>query len=334
MQRLQTMLKATMFIGILISFIGAGTLHAATVLRFGHAQPPNSTVNQAALMFKKAVETATKGELVIEVFPGGALGGNPQMVQGVRMGSVDLTTNGNSFYTAFAPKLNVLDLPYLFNDYTHVAAVIDGPIGQSLLEEFTQYNIKGLAFLDQGFRHATNNVRPIRVPDDFKGLKMRVAPNKAHVMCFQLLGANVVTMSFTEVYMAMQTHAIDAEENPTNTILVNRFHEVQKYMSLTRHAYTVGPLVMNLKKFNSLPKAQQAILIDAAKTMATNLRNTHQKLEADQLKELQASGMQVITDLDVRPFQKIVAEKTREDYIKSFGSDLLNKIIQAGVKKK
>jgi tripartite ATP-independent transporter DctP family solute receptor len=307
-------------------------LQAATELRFGHAQPPNSTVNLAALEFKKAVETATKGELVINVFPGGALGGNPQMVQGVRMGSLDLTTNGNSFYTAFAQKHNVLDLPYLFNDYVHVAAVIDGPIGKSLLDEFEQYNLKGLAFLDQGFRHATNNIRPIRVPDDFKGLKMRVAPNKAHVLCFQLLGANVVTMSFTEVYMAMQTKAIDAQENPTNLILVNRFQEVQKFMSLTRHAYTVGPLTMNLKKFNSLPKNQQAILLAESEVMAKNLRQTHQQLEAEQLNQLKAAGMQIVTDLDVAPFQKVVAEKTREDYVKSFGTDLLNRILAAAKK--
>jgi TRAP-type transport system periplasmic protein len=334
MQRLQTLLKAATFIGLLLfAILGEGTLHAATVLRFGHAQPPSSTVNLAALEFKKTVEQATKGELIVEVFPGGALGGNPQLIQGVRMGSLDLTTSGTGFYTAFAQKLNVIDLPYLFNDYTHVAAVFDGPIGQSLLQEFEKYNLKGLAFLDQGFRHTTNNVRPIRIPDDLKGLKIRVTPNKAHVMCFQLLGANVVTMSFTEVYMAMQTHAIDAEENPTNTILVNRFQEVQKYMSLTRHAYTVGPLTMNLKKFNSLPKNQQNILMEAAKTMAKNLRQTHQKLEADQLKELKAGGMEIITDLDVAPFRKIVAEKTREDYVQSFGSELLNQIIQAGMKK-
>jgi len=330
MRRLHTIVTLFTLIGLICA---ATTLHAATELRFGHAQPPNSTVNLAALEFKKAVETATKGDLVINVFPGGALGGNPQMVQGVRMGSLDLTANGNSFYTGFAPKNNVIDLPYLFNDYAHVAAVIDGPIGQSLLDELKKYNIMGLAFLDQGFRHATNNVHPIRVPDDFKGLKMRVAPNKAHVMCFQLLGANVVTMSFTEVYMAMQTKAIDAEENPTNTILVNRFQEVQKYMSLTRHAYTAGVLAMNLKRFNSLPQDQQAILLTEAQVMAKNLRQTHQQLEAEQLNQLRAAGMEIITDLDVAPFQKIVAEKTREDYVKSFGSDLLNRIIQAGIKK-
>jgi TRAP-type transport system periplasmic protein len=317
----------------LMTLMCTGTdLHAATELRFGHAQPPNSTVNLAALEFKKAVEKATKEELVINVFPGGALGGNPQMIQGVRMGSLDLTTNGNSFYTAFAQKHNALDLPYLFNDYAHVAAVIDGPIGQSLLNDFSQYNLKGLAFLDQGFRHATNNIHPIRIPADIKGLKMRVAPNKAHVLCFQLLGANVVTMSFTEVYMAMQTKAIDAQENPTNLILVNRFQEVQKYMSLTRHAYTVGPLTMNLKKFNSLPKDQQAILLTESQIMAKKLRQTHQQLEAEQLTQLKAAGMQIVTDLDVAPFQKIVAEKTREDYVKSFGTDLLNRILSAAKK--
>ncbi len=334
MQRLLSIIKTVTFVALLFAFIGTGTLHAATVLKFGHAQPPSSTVNMAALEFKKAVEKASKGEIIIEVFPGGALGGNPQMVQGVRMGSLDITTNGNSFYTAFAPKLNVLDLPYLFNGYPHVVAVFDGPIGQALLEEFTQYNLKGLAFLDQGFRHTTNNVRPIRVPDDLKGIKIRVAPNKAHVMCFQLLGANVVTMSFTEVYMAMQTNAVDAQENPINVIEANRFQEVQKYMSLTRHAYTVGPLVMNLKKFNSLSKAHQAILMDAAKTMAKNLRRTHQKLEAEQLQKMRAGGMQIITNINVEPFKKIVAEKTREEYISKFGPDLLNQIIKADVKKK
>jgi TRAP-type C4-dicarboxylate transport system substrate-binding protein len=162
---------------------------------------------------------------------------------------------------------------------------------------------------------------------------MRVAPDKAHVMCFQLLGANVVTMSFTEVYMAMQTKAIDAEENPVNTIISNRFQEVQKYLSMIRYAYTAGVLAMNLKKFNSLPQNQQTILLTEAQTMAKKLRQTQRSLEAEQLNQLRAAGMEIITDLDVAPFQKIVAEKTREDYVKSFGSDLLNRIIQAGIKK-
>jgi tripartite ATP-independent transporter DctP family solute receptor len=330
MRRLHTIVTLFTLIGLICA---ATTLHAATELRFGHAQPPNCTLNLAVLEFKKAVATATKGELVINVFPGGALGGNSQMVQGVRMGSLDITANGNSFYTAFAPKNNVIDLPYLFNDYEHVAAVIDGPIGQSLLDELKKYNIMGLAFLDQGFRQITNNVHPIRVPDDIKGLKMRVAPDKAHVMCFQLLGANVVTMSFTEVYMAMQTKAIDAEENPVNTIISNRFQEVQKYLSMIRYAYTAGVLAMNLKKFNSLPQNQQTILLTEAQIMAKKLRQTQRSLEAEQLNQLRAAGMEIITDLDVAPFQKIVAEKTREDYVKSFGSDLLNRIIQAGIKK-
>jgi TRAP-type transport system periplasmic protein len=334
MKKLHIILKAIIITGVFFALVSPGVLHAATVLKFGHAQPPSSTVNMAAMEFKKAVEKASKGEIIIEVFPGGALGGNPQMVQAVRMGSVDITTNGNSFYTAFAPKLNVLDLPYLFNGYLHVIAVFDGPIGKSLLEEFAQYNLKGLAFLDQGFRHTTNNIRPIRVPDDLKGIKIRVAPNKAHVMCFQLLGANVVTMSFTEVYMAMQTNAVDAQENPTNVIFASRFQEVQKYMSLTRHAYTVGPLVMNLKKFNSLPKAHQTILLDAAKAMAKNLRNTHRKLEAEQLQQMRAGGMQIITNINVEPFKNIVTEKTREEYVSKFGPDLLTQIIKADVKKK
>lgn len=329
MRRLSILLSVITVVGW---FCTGSPLHAVTELRFGHAQPPTSTLNMACLEFKKAVETATKGEIVINVHPGGALGGNQEMVQGVRIGSIDLTANGNGFYTTFAPKNNVLDLPYLFTNYDHVTTVLDGPLGQSLLDELAKYNIKALTFLDQGFRHVTNSLRPIRVPEDLKGLKIRVAPNKAHVMAFQLLGANPVSMSFTEVYMAMQTKTVDAQENPTQIIISNRFQEVQKYMSLTRHAYTAGVLAMNLRKFNSLPTAQQAVLLDAARTMARNLREEHRRLESDQLAKLREGGMQIVENLDVVPFQRIVAEKTQAEYVQSFGSDLLNRIVQADKK--
>lgn len=323
----QTLLHTLALVGGLL--IGGAGSAEALELRFGHAQPTSDTVHLAAEHFKKAVEDGTNGEINVTIHPGGALGGNRQMVEGVRLGTLDLTANGNPFWTAFAPRMNVLDLPYLFEDYDHVYRVLDGPVGRQLLEELEQHRVKGLAFWEIGFRSVTNSQRSIQTPSDLEGLKIRVTPNKAHVRAFQLLGANPVSMSFTEVYMALQTGAVDAQENPVTLIYTNRFNEVQKHLTLTRHAYTAQVFGMNLARFNSLSPEQQEIVVQAARSAAEFQRQRNRALEGDYLEKLKEAGMQIVDDVDTAPFREIVMETVKGDFVDEHGPELVEAVLQA-----
>jgi TRAP-type transport system periplasmic protein len=307
--------------------LGTGAAQAQIELRFGHAQPPHSDTNMAGEVFKRLVEEGSNGEITVQVYPSSQLGNNNQMVEGVRLGTIDLTANGNPFYTAFLPEMNVLDLPFLFEDYDHVYRVIDGEIGRGLLDKLEDHRIKGLAFWEIGFRDLTNSRCAIRTPADMQGLKFRIAPNPAHLKAFELLGANPTPMPFSEVYMALQTGAIDGQENPVPLIYANRLNEVQEHLTLLGHSYTAQVFAMNLARFNSLAPEHQELLLDAAHQAALAQREDLARRSAEFLEELKSQGMQVVEDPDVEAFRAIVYEPVVADYVAEFGSDLVDRIL-------
>lgn len=225
---------------------GAAWAQSAPVkLRFGHAHPTSDSQHVAALEFARKVKERTQGGIEIQVFPSNQLGNDNSMIAGVRGGTIDIEMSGNPYFTGIEPKLNVLDLPYLFDNMTHVAKVLDGSIGRSLLNDLESKQMKGLAFWEIGFRSLANSRRPVSKAEDIKGLKLRTTPNPAHIKAFQLLGAAPQPMPFSEVYSALETKAIDGHENPPSVMLSTKMHEVQKYLSLTKHAYTALVVVMN-----------------------------------------------------------------------------------------
>jgi TRAP-type transport system periplasmic protein len=308
--------------------LAGGGAQAQTTIRFAHTLATSDTHHVAALRMAELVKERTGGKLLMTVHPAGELGNDNAILEGVRLGSVDIAMTGIPFFTAFVPKFNVMDLPYLFRDAAHVHKVVDGPIGEELLKELEKSRIKGLAFWEIGFRNVTNSTRPIRTPDDIKGLKIRTTPNPAHVEAFKLLGANVVPMPFTELYMALQTGAVDGEENPVNLIYANRLYEVQKHLSLTRHAYTASIAAMNLAKFNGLPADQQKALVGAAREASTYQRELNAKLEGENIGKIKAAGTQVVDAPDLEAFRKAVAQPVAKTYTDKFGKELLERIEQ------
>ncbi len=225
---------------------------AQIVLRFAHTIATEDAMHLATVEFAKKVAQRTGNAVQIEVFSGGQLGNDTKILEAVKLGAIDLVMTGNPFFSSFAPEMNVLDLPYLFRDYEHAYKVVDGPIGAELLRAVERNGMKGIGSLEIGFRNVTNSKRPVRVPDDMKGLKIRTTPNPAHLLAFRLLGANPVPMAFTEVYLALKTGTVDGQENPITLIQAMKFYEVQKYLSLTQHAYTVANVVMNAKRYAGL----------------------------------------------------------------------------------
>ncbi|NIA72071.1 DctP family TRAP transporter solute-binding subunit [Pelagibius litoralis] len=305
----------------------AGTAFAQeATLRFGHYAKPGDTAYLAAEHFKFTVENMTGGEVEISLHPAGELGNSPTMLEGARLGSIDLVLVGNPYFTAFAPQVNLLDLPFLFQSAEHAYAVMDGEVGDALMTSINQSNLQGLAFWEIGFRNLTNNVRAVSSPADLTGLKLRTTPNPAHLEAFQILGANPAPMPFSEVYSALQTGTIDGQENPVNHIYASKLHEVQKHLSLTAHAYTAAPLVANYGRFARLkPEYQQALRV-AAKLSASYERALNAAKEEGSLQAMIDAGVEVVKEPDVSAFRDAVANQTRVAYVEKFGNELLQKV--------
>ena len=295
-------------------------------LRMAHSGAEAETQHAAALEFAKQVKARTNGQVEVQVYAASALGNDNTAIAGVRGGTIDLATSGTPYYTGMVGRMNVLDLPYMFTSAEHAYKVLDGPIGRSLLDELEAHNLKGLAYWEVGFRSLTNSRRPVRTPDDVKGLKVRTTPNPAHLKAFQLFGATPTPMPLAEVFPALESKAIDGQENPVGIVRGNKFNEVQKYMSMTRHAYTAMPVVMNKAKFTGLSAPQQQALIDAAVAAGTFQRELIRKNEASDIAFLRANGMQIEENINTEPFRKLVAEPIKQMFAEKYGSQLVDAV--------
>ena len=315
-----------------VSALVCGPAIAETTLRFAHTQPTADTHHAAALHFKERVEALTKGEVKVSVHPAGELGNDPAVLEGVRLGTIDIGNTGNPFFTRFEPKLNALDLPYLFNDFDHVYRIIDGPVGETLLKGLEKHRMQPLAFWEIGFRNITNSKRDVKTPKDLEGLKIRTTPNPAHVQAFKIWGAIPTPMPFTEVYLALESGAVDGQENPLSIIYSNRFHEVQKHLSMTQHAYTVSITVMNQQKFKSLSEANQKAVLQAAAEARDFQRKLNVKANEEALAAMKKAGVSVVETVDIAPFQKAVLDPVKATYVKEHGSEIIDQILAAAKK--
>lgn len=297
-----------------------------TSLRFAHYGTASDSVTAAATKFAELVAEKTHEAVTVEIYANGELGNSPTMLEGTRLGTIDMTTTGNPYFTASLPALNLLDLPYLFRSDAHAFAVLDGEVGETLMNTMGDAGLQGLAFWELGFRNLTNNVRPVHSPADVKGLKIRTTPNSAHVLAFETLGAAPTPMPFAEVYSALQTGAIDGQENPINHIYANKLHEVQKYMSLTKHAYTTSPLVINNRRWSGLSPEFQAAMKEAALEAAAFQRLLNDEEDKAALEAMRAAGMEIDEVPDNDAFSNSVGEVTRAAYIDQFGPELVDTV--------
>ncbi|WP_342595983.1 TRAP transporter substrate-binding protein [Salinicola lusitanus] len=308
---------------VLVPFASA---QAATTLNFAHTHPVEDAQHLAAEHFADLVDERSGGDLQIRVFPSGQLGSDTALVASARGGQVDIVLTGNPYYTGLVGELNVLDLPFLFDDYAHAYAVLDGDIGQSLLARLGDHDLKGLAFWEIGFRNLTNSQHPVETADDIKGLTLRTTPNPAHIAAFKALGANPTPMPFTELFTALETRTVDGQENPVSLIRSANFYEVQDYLSLTAHAYTAAPLVMNKAKFESLSPENQQLLVQAAIDSATFEREELARRLTGDLEFLKQQGMQIVEEPDRDSMRDIVAAPVQASFAEQYGSELIEAI--------
>ncbi|MBV2180523.1 MAG: TRAP transporter substrate-binding protein [Castellaniella sp.] len=296
---------------------------AQTTLKMAYALSETSHYGAGAAAFAKALESS-EPNFKIQQFPNSQLGGEREVIEGLQLGTIDLAIVSTGATLNFVPQTGVFDIPFLFRDLAHARKVLDGKIGQDMLAEFPKRGLVALAWGEQGFRHLTNNVRPVKEPADIKGLKIRTTENPIHIAAFKQLGVLATPMAWPEVATALQQGTIDGQENPLSVLVSVKIWQLQKYLSLTAHVYGPALILMSPSVYNGLPDADKAKFKDAALAGAQAMRQFVDKIETDGVETLKANGMQVNT-VDHAAFVKAV-EPVYPQYYKQFGKELVESI--------
>src|SRR5213078_3164707 len=218
----------------------------------------------------------------------------------------------------FVPEVAILDIPFLFRDYAHARGVLDGPIGKEMLKKFESKGLVALAWGENGFRHMTNNKRPVNAPEDLKGLKMRTMENPIHIQAYKQFGILPTPMAFTEVFTALQQGTVDGQENPLSVISAAKLDQVQKYLSLTGHVYSPAVFLMNKAQWDKLSAADQQAFSAAAREAVKANRARIDEDEKRAVGDLRAKGMAVVDTLDKTKFQAAL-KPVYDDFSKRFG---------------
>lgn len=280
--------------------LAAAALHAPHALaqeerslRLGHGIADEHPLGQGAHKLTDILGRLTAGKLKLKVYPATQLGSETQMIAALRGGVQEMAIVSTAPVATLVKDFLVFDLPFLFQSNREADAVLDGPVGQRLLDGLRDKNLVGLCYWENGFRNVTNSQRPIQKADDLVGLKLRVMQNPVYIESFKTLGANAVPMPFTELFTALETKAMDAQENPVAIIYSSKFYEVQKHITLTKHAYAPYVVLVGKGTWDKLNPSEQGALKQACVEGRDFQRSLNRKMEAQQIDQLKAQKMTV-----------------------------------------
>ena len=305
--------------------LGVASVQAQTVLKIGYATSQTSHYGVGSTVFCDDIEKGTQGRYKCQQFPNSALGGEREMIEAVQLGTLDVVNTSTGPVGNFVPEVKIVDIPFLFRDYDHARKVMDGPIGQDILTKFPSKGLVALSWTENGFRHMTNNKRPIVKPDDAAGLKMRTMENKVQMDGYRAFGIQPTPMAFPEVFGALQQGTVDGQENPIPVILASKFSQVQKYLSLTGHVYSPALLITSPRVMNKLSDADKKVFYDAAKHATVEQRKKVNEDEANGIAQLEKEGMTVVRKVDGAAFRNALRDPY-VNYSKEFGADNIRKI--------
>ena len=278
----------------------------AKVFKLGHIAAPGTAYDNFANEFAAQVAAASNGRYKIDVYPAGQLGVDRELMESLQVGNVDFTIITASDINQFVPEMAVQDLPYLFMSWDHVEKFLASDVAKEMYSLTDSVGMKTLAFMPRGFRHTTSNIKPIKTPEDFKGLKIRVAESEVYINTFKAFGTNPQAMAWSEVFTALQQKTIDAHENTIVTTRDYKINEVQKYMSETGHFFAFAALQMNLNLLNGMSAEDQAMIQKAATDAAVKLGLEQKANEQKAKDELISKGMEFNEVEDKAAFAALV----------------------------
>lgn len=293
-------------------------------IKFGYGVPEEHPIGQGATKFSELVSQKSGGKIKVRNYPNSALGADQQMVSAAQGGVQEVVAVSSAPMVGVVKEFALFDLPFLFGDEKQADAVLDGAVGRGILDKLTDKGLIGLCYFENGFRNVTNSKRPITKLEDISGLKLRTLQSPVYIDAFNALGANAVPMPFPEVYSALETKAIDAQENPYANIYQSKYYEVQKYLSATKHAYGPLPLMVSKKFWDKLNGDERKVFQDSCVEARLYQRKVNREQSAKLLTELQAKGMvyNEIAPAEVtRIRQKL--QPVVDKYTKQLGEDLV-----------
>jgi TRAP-type transport system periplasmic protein len=282
---------------------GLGTTATAQDFTFRAATigAPGGIQDAALTRMREVAEERSGGRIAITIATGGALGNQEENIESLQSGTLDIAGIETPIVT-LEPLLGVLALPYMFRDRAHVDAVLNGEVGNEIRGMLRTHGVEVLGFYEAGFRHITNNVRPINSPEDLRGIRMRTPGSRQRIEIFTAWGADAAPLPYPELYAALQTGAFDGQENPLVEVKSSRFYEVQRYLSLTNHLYQSGYILMGGDSFARLPDDLKAVMIEAATEAYRASVSFGEAADSEVIDLARANGMEV-NEADVAAFQ-------------------------------
>lgn len=331
--RILTTAAAAIVLGVSsLLVLGTGPADAAKiVLKAGstNAETPTDPYAMGVRQFQKALEMLAPGEFDVQYFPARQIGDEKELIEGLSFGTVDLAVITNAVIANIEPAFMLNDLPFLYANEAQAHEVLDGPVGNLLMAKLAAKKIVGLGFIEGGFRNMINNKRAIAKPADVEGVKFRVMQNPVYVEMFSSLGGNAVPMAFSEVFTATQQGTIDGLELPVAVINSQKYNEVTKYLSLTKHTYSAIGLLMSQKTYDKkLNEAQRIAVWRAAEMAKTVERMMSGENEKAILAELKQKGMTINAVDDPAAFRAKVG-KVYDMFRPKIGNDLMNMALEA-----
>jgi tripartite ATP-independent transporter DctP family solute receptor len=284
--------------------------HAQKVIKYAHFQPAKNDQPKhvAALAFKEHVEKATNGSLKVEIYPAGQLGTAQQMMEGLRMGTVELAVVHDGGIPGVYKTFNIFGMPYLFNDHAHAYRVLDGQFGKDLAEDMRKKTgIRLMAYADNGIRHFTNSKRPIKTPEDMKGLKMRVQPSPVFVKLVESLGGSPTAIDWGELPAALAQGTADGQENGVTNILAASLYQHQKHVTLDGHVYSLHAYLVSDRFYSGLSAAEKKAVDEGVEKAKKIHRDLTREQDLSAKKVLAEKGMTVteLSAAEVDRFRKM-----------------------------
>lgn len=324
-RRFRHLLAALFALGALLSGC-AGDSGGPIRMKVAHTLTENTHCHQGLVKFRQLIEEMAPGRLEVQLYHSGQLGDSAELLERLKSNSVQVCLTAAAPLSNFEPKLQLVDLPFLFPDASAAERLLDGPLGQELVRDLpSKAGLRVLAFWVSGFRsiYSTRGVYPR--PEDLSGVNIRVMETPVHIAFFNALGANARPMAFSELYTALQQGNVDAAENDADAFHSGKFFEVCKHFTLTRHVYTAIPLSVSERFFQSLPDDLKGVLEEAARQARDYERRLAEEMNDAALEKLAAAGVEIVA-VDRRPFAS-VARTVYPRFENEIGADLLRRAL-------
>lgn len=307
----------------LAAIVPSARAQAPIVIKAGHGGQTGHPTHGAMVRMAELMRERTGGQVRIDVFPDRQLGEERELVEGLQLGTVDMTAVSTGPLVSFVPQVGVLDLPFLFQDSAHAYRVLDGEIGRDILKRFEARSIHGLGYWENGWRHLTSR-NPVTSPADLRGMKLRTMQNPVHIQAFRNLGAAPVPMVWGEVFTSLGQGVIDGQENPLGVIALNSLWEVQRHVALTRHLYSPHLVLFSKARWDRLPQAVRDHITAIMPEVTAWQRAEVTRLDREAADLLRARGM-TVSEVDIRPFQQ-ATQQTYQQFRDRFDPALVARI--------